>query len=338
MPENVGKRDRRNDEWNTVHVDLLQPHSSKNWLHLCLLSAICCVTGWKYLIGIIVYRTKTLRTPINILIVNVAMSDLFQPIFHVPRLLVGLNTAGYWLISGPLGQPLCKLSAFVTDVSVHVSIQSLVLIAVDRFVAVVFPLRSPLISSKQCRFFIIVIWIVAMAFHYPYLFALKVVEYSEGLYCQWQWNDAFGESSSQKGYRIASIILIALLPLVLNAILYFTIALRIKFQKIPGEHSANIRAQRLTRERNVLKMSIAIVLVFAVCWLPFSILTLLRYISSDEKRMITSCSFQQLRRIAYLLACSHWAVNPLICFIFSGSYRQGLKNLLRCCFTDQAAQ
>ena len=35
------------------------------------------------------------------------------------------------------------------------SIQSLVLIAVDRFGAVVFPLRSPLISSKLCPFFIL---------------------------------------------------------------------------------------------------------------------------------------------------------------------------------------
>ena len=35
-------------------------------------------------IGIIVYRTKTLRKPINFLIVNMAMSDLLIPIFLNP--------------------------------------------------------------------------------------------------------------------------------------------------------------------------------------------------------------------------------------------------------------
>ena len=29
-PQYVSKRDS-NDEWNTVHVELLQPHSDKNW-------------------------------------------------------------------------------------------------------------------------------------------------------------------------------------------------------------------------------------------------------------------------------------------------------------------
>ena len=98
-------------------------------------------------IGIIVYRTKTLRTPINILIVNMALSDLLFPIFSFPRILVEINTV-------------CKLSVFTLDISTLVSVQSLLLIAVDRFGAVVFPLRSPLISSKQCRYLILVIWIV----------------------------------------------------------------------------------------------------------------------------------------------------------------------------------
>ncbi|CAH3126844.1 unnamed protein product [Pocillopora meandrina] len=126
-------------------------------------------------IGIIVYRTKTLRTPINILIVNMALSDLLYPIFLFPKIFVELNTAGHWLVGGPLGHAACKLSLFTRDVSTLVSVQSLLLIAVDRFVAVVFPLRSPLISSKQCRYFILVIWIIAMAVFCPYLIALKVV-------------------------------------------------------------------------------------------------------------------------------------------------------------------
>ena len=287
-------------------------------------------------IGIIVYRTKTLRTPINILIVNMALSDIFFPIFSFPQILVRLNTAGHWLLSGPLGQAACKLSIFAADVSTLVSVQSLLLIAVDRFVAVVFPLRSPLISSKQCRYFILVIWIVAMAVHCPYLIALKVVEYPEGLFCQLQLNDTFGESLSWQTYLLGLILVAYCVPLVLIAILYFAIALRIKSQKVPGEQSANARERRLKKERNVLKMSVAIVLVFAVCWLPFSIYTLLSLYSSNMA-MRSSCGMQYFGTIAFLLACSYCAVNPCICFIFSGNYRQGLKNLIGCFPTGEAA-
>ena len=84
------------------------------------------------IIGIIVYKTKTMRKPINFFIVNMAMSDFLFPIFLFPWVVTQLYV-GPWLISGPLGQALCKLAPFVTDLSATVSIQSLVLIAVDRF-------------------------------------------------------------------------------------------------------------------------------------------------------------------------------------------------------------
>ena len=285
------------------------------------------------LIGIIVYKEKALRTPINILIVNMAISDLLYPIIRFPQLYVRLNTASHWLLSGPLGQAFCKLSCFLTDVSRAVSIQSLVLIAADRFVAVVFPLRPSLISSKQCRLFIPVIWVVAMAVSCPQLFTWKVVEYVEGLVCQRGLND---KSSWIKNYTLVTIIVFIYVPLVLIAILYFSIAVRIKSQKIPGEPSVNARQQRLKRERNALKMSVAIVFAFAVCWLPSCIIFFLFLFSSDSA-MMSSCAFQYPAHIAFFLVRSYCAVNPCVCFIFSGNYRQGLKNLLGCFSTNEAA-
>ena len=98
-------------------------------------------------VAMIVFKTKTLRKPFNFLTVNMAMSDLLSPIFLFPCNLVLTHTRS-WLIGGPLGQVLCKLIICAPNVSRAVSIQSLVLITVDRFGAVKFPLRSPLINSK----------------------------------------------------------------------------------------------------------------------------------------------------------------------------------------------
>ena len=93
-------------------------------------------------IGIIVYKTKTLRKTINIFIVNMAMSDLLVPLICIPLQVVNLYRYP-WLISGVLGNALCKLIPFLFEVSLIVSVLSLILIAMDRFGTVVWPLHSP---------------------------------------------------------------------------------------------------------------------------------------------------------------------------------------------------
>ena len=276
-------------------------------------------------IGIFVYKTKTMRKPINFLMVNMAMSDLLVPIFWIPRDIQWLY-ANSWLIGGPLGQALCtKLLNFLLHISIAVSVQSLVLIAVDRFGAVVIPLRSPLISLKLCLFLILASWIIAMAVFSPLLFALKLVEYPGGLVCEPRWKEVFGESSSLESYNLSIAMIFALIPLVLVAILYIIIYIKLKSKKTPGEQSANAGQQRKQRERNVLKMAIAIVLGFAVCWLPVFIFWFLFYFAPD----IWSCAFQYFKCFVFLMARVNCAMNPCICFSFCKNYRTGLKSLFR---------
>ena len=168
------------------------------------------------LIGIIVYKKKTIRKPNNYLIVNMAMSDLLSFILLIPWQVQKLYIDS-WLIGGPVGQALCKLVTFVRQVSDLVSIQSLVLIAMDRFGAVVFPLRSPLISSKLCPVFILATWIVAMSVTSPYLFTMKLFEYRGGLECWNHWDEVFGETF--QNYFMVILITFIFIPFVLISIL-----------------------------------------------------------------------------------------------------------------------
>ena len=219
------------------------------------------------LIVMIVYKTPNLRKPINFFIANMASSDLLFPIFWIPLRLSDLHTNSF-VIGGKLGQAFCKLGPFFGNVSIAVSIQNLILIAVDRFGAMVFPLRSRLIRSKLCPFFILATWIVAVAFDSPYLFTLELVESPEGTGCYIEWEKVFGESSSLASFSLAYFILFIYIPLLLLVILYSIIVIKLKTQAHPGEQSANSQQQRDRRNRNVLQMSIAIVTVFVLCWLP----------------------------------------------------------------------
>ena len=275
-------------------------------------------------IGIVVYETETMRKPINFLIVNMAMSDLVLPILWIPPEMQMLYTHS-WLIGGPLGQTSCKLVYFLSNASLGVSIQSLVLIAVDRFGAVVYPLRSPPISSKLCSFFILITWIVAMAGTSPYLFTPKLVEYPGRLVCRSQWKEAFGEFSSFVNYFVLMMVVIFFIPLVSITILYIIIYLKLKTQKSVGDRSVNAGQQRKQREQNVLKMAIAIVLGFEVCFLPYSISRFLILFTSAN----WSCGFQYFYSVVSFLIRANCAINPCICFIFSRNYRQGLKTLFK---------
>ena len=232
-----------------------------------------------------------------------------------------------WLnISGPLGQVLCILVPFVSYASSAVSIQNLLLIAVDRFGAVVFPLRSPLISSKLCPFFILGTWIVAISVASPSFSAWKPTEHQGQLFCSSRWNEAFGESSSPENYLLAVFVVFLYIPIVMLTILYSIIVIKLKSQKRPGEQSTNAEQQRAKKNRNVLKMAIAIVLGFVLCWIPYSIGVLLLYFARDA----LPCGFFIFRNITRFMTALNCAINPCICFIFSTNYRSALKRLLNC--------
>ena len=274
------------------------------------------------LIGIIVYKTPNLRKPINFLIANMTLSDLLYPIFLFPSRLTLLHLDG-WLIGGPLGQALCKLPSFLADASTLVSVQSLILITVDRFKATVFQLRSPLISRKLCPFFILATWIVAMAVYSPYLIAFQLVEYPEGMKCKKQ-QEAFGETA-YSNYILAVAIMFFYIPFVLFLLLYSIMLIKLKQQAHPGEQSANIEVLRKRRNKNVLKTAIAIVSVFMFCWLPFFTNLLLFSFAPENSR---SCGFLMFLQCSLYMAFANCAINPFVCLIFSSNYRQGLKKLL----------
>ena len=279
----------------------------------------------------VVYKTPNLRKPINYFIANMASSDLLFPIFWIPLKLSKLNATTF-VIGGQLGQAFCKLVFFFAKVSFVVSIQNLILIAVDRFGAVVFPLRSPLIRSKLCPFFILATWIVAVAVNSTYLFSNELVESPERNWCVTKWKKAFGESSSRANFVLAYQILFICIPVLLLVILYSIIVIKLKTQVHPGEQSANSQQQRDRRNRNVLQMSIAIVTVFVFCCLPYSINFLITQYQDTFTHL--SCSFWIYKKVIFYVANAYCAINPVICFIFSSNYRKALKRLIKCSFVQ----
>ena len=295
----------------------------------CLIIIVSLVAN--SLIIIIVYKMRNLRKPINYFIANMATSDLLFPIFSIP-LKLSLLHANSFPIDVQLGQALCKLLPFFGNVSIVVSTQNLILIAVDRFGAVVFPLHSPLIRSKLCPFFILATWMFAIVLSSSDLFTVELVEYAEGALCVRRWKKVFGESASFASFLLAYNIVFGYIPVMLLVILYSTIFIKLKTQAHPGEQSTNNQQQRKRRNRNVLQMSIVIIIVFVLCWLPFNTNHfIMRY---QDRSAHFSCSFRIYFDVTYFMSQTYCAINPIICFVFSSNYRKGLKRLIKCFFVQ----
>ena len=312
--------------WNCLNFSGLKIGGT---VAFCLIIIVSLVAN--SLIVILVCKTPNLKKPINYFIANMALSDLLYPIFVIPWNLSDLHTNSF-LIGGPLGQALCKLVPFFSTVSITVSSQNLILIAVDRFGAVVFPLRSPLITSKLCPFFILVTWIFATDFNSPEVFTLELVEDPEGTRSVKRCKKVFEESLSFASFLLAHNILFTYIPVLLLVILYSIIFIKLKTQVHPGEQSTNNQQQRKRRNRNVLQMSIAIVTVFVLCWLPYNTNHLIKEYQDSSAHF--SCSFQIYFEVTYFLIHAYCAINPIICFMFSSNYRQGVKRLMKCSFVQ----
>ena len=285
----------------------------------CLIVAVS-LTG-NSLIGIIIYKKKPMRRKINYFILNMAMSDILLAIF-IPMDFVEL----FVISDGLLGQALCKVVSGVKYLSCVVSIESLVLIAVDRFGAVVFPLRRPFIGSKTCPFLILATWIFGVAFLCPYLSAFQLFKHEEKWACFIQFNETF--------LGAFPLILFGL-SFALMTILYSVMLLKLKLEKIPGEQSAIAKQQRIKRHSKVLKMIIAIVSGFLLCWGPFTVLTFLTVFVWDNPTTLSCGVLKYSFVLAKVMAHANCAINPCICFIFGGNFRDGLKSFVVCHRTVQ---
>ena len=281
---------------------------------------ICSLVGNALIITVVSLRQE-LRKTINIFIVNMAVSDLIFPLVSIPFSLAGIATNSLqWPIRDLPGLISCKLSLFLTPVSVTVSVQSLLWIAMNRFVAVVLPLKANLISSRFRAFAIASTWVVAVLISSTDLYTTKFVQVGGNFYCIRE------DSLIHKTFGYGRVVLLTIAPLLLVTILYFAIAVTLRRQNKTLRCTAvKEHSQRKTK---AIRMSLCIIVTFNLCTLVYTILTIA---SLQSEAANLSCFVNNVLWFLALLGmylCS--VVNPFICFTFVKSYRRGVREIFTC--------
>lgn len=283
----------------------------------------------------VVFWNLDMRTNFNYLIVNMAMSDLIIPLIALPINISQLvaETSDEWFVDGQLGNILCKLCFFLADISPVVSVVSLVIIAINRYLAVSYSVPPRLARRVVNRILIAFTWIVAIVLFSPWLFSWHTTKKDGRIECTNDWNAISGGSPLSFRFFIGAIVVVSfIIPSISVVILYSLIIYRLR------ENSRNMSTMlqnkqletRKRKNKQITYISLLIMVAFILLWGPFYVFLSLIYLvwQQDDIPQNFKANFQIIRFVVIFLAYSNSAINPCIYFSCLKNYRQGLICLL----------
>ncbi|KAG9259625.1 tachykinin receptor 3a [Astyanax mexicanus] len=266
----------------------------------------------------IILAHKRMRTVTNYFLLNLAFSDASMAAFNTLVNFV-YATHGDWYF----GEAYCKFHNFFPVTSVFASIYSMTAIAVDRYMAIIHPLK-PHLSATATKVVIVFIWVLAVVLAFPLCFFSTIRKLPKRTLCYVAWPRSSEDSFM---YHIIVTALVYMLPLVVMGITYTIVGVTLWGGEIPGDSSDNYHGQ-LRAKRKVVKMMIIVVVTFAICWLPYHVYFL---ITGLNKQLVKRKSIQQVYLAVMWLAMSSTMYNPIIYCCLNSRFRAGFKRAFRWC-------
>ncbi|XP_076320104.1 QRFP-like peptide receptor [Tachypleus tridentatus] len=336
-----------NDSFGTFFLDDLIPTSIVYGLTL-----IIGLTG-NILIMYTVVRFRRMRTISNIFLASLASADLLLILVCVPVKYVKLFSYTW-----TLGEICCKLVYYIQNVSSICSVLTLTAMSVERYYAIIHPVKSRYIcTTSHARRLIIAVWLISLVFAIPVVFVqihLEVGERIKAYWCVRSWHT----SILWRGYEVYMLIVILVVPssvmgytytkicrqlwvvvkeradMTLGNVGYGTeMSVRIKNQPMSSGTKPRSTIHRIDDDNNqvkqVIKMLVAVVLLFIVCWAPIlitNVLTAFGYIHHLNYGYLKA-----LRTAFHLLSYFNSCINPCVYGFMSQNFRSSFKSALRTC-------
>ena len=260
----------------------------------------------------IVFTVNHMRSSTNTLIANMAFADLVMTI-DIPYILKWFYVMSSWFGTF-VGTVLCKFLHAAQAGSLAASVFSLVVISLDRSFAILFPMKK-IMTRNVVRFSIAMTWLGALALMLPAMIATKNIrlEGGDGMNCREHW-----PPMSSKVFITVLFVTAYVIPLIIIALVYCVAGLRLYGRKLPGHQNPTAQKKVQASSRRATTMLITVAVIFALSWLPFQALEMIRIYNSTFFFKIP----KKVRFVIPWFGYCNSAINPILYVIFSGNYRR----------------
>ncbi|XP_015117383.1 allatostatin-A receptor isoform X1 [Diachasma alloeum] len=265
------------------------------------------------LVVIVIALNPGMRSTTNLLIINLAIADLLFVIFCIP-----FTAADFVLPYWPFGDLWCRIVQYLIIVTACASVYTLVLMSLDRYLAVVHPVASMTVRTEHHAFIAIcIVWFVILTTSIPVL-----IIHGE-IYIQLQTDPdpqpacRILPDVNRTVFQVTFFLLSYVIPLTLTCALYVFMLIRLW-------RGARASAESRRGRKKVTRLVIIVVAVFAICWFPIQVILVAK--SLDSYPMTTTSVMIQVAShvMAYMNSC----VNPILYAFLSDNFRKAFRKII----------
>ncbi|XP_049872100.1 gonadotropin-releasing hormone receptor [Pectinophora gossypiella] len=258
-------------------------------------------------------RARPSWTAIYSLIFQLSVADLLVTVFCIAG-----EAAWSFAVQWYAGNIACKLFKFVQMFALYLSTFILVLIGVDRWLAVKYPMKSMATATRSGRL-VIIAWVLSFLLSIPQAVIFRVARgpFIEEFH-QCVTHGFYTERWQEQAYTTLSLIFMFILPLLILISTYVstvrTIAQSEKVFKPEVMRPEKYLTPDMNRRRLIdrakmksLRMSVVIVAAFIVWWTPYYVMMIIFTFLNPDKNQS-----EELLSGIFFFGMSNSLVNPVI--------------------------
>uniref|UniRef100_A0A7N8YLW0 Trace amine-associated receptor 7a-like n=1 Tax=Mastacembelus armatus TaxID=205130 RepID=A0A7N8YLW0_9TELE len=284
-------------------------HSEKMFIYIVLSSMSLLTASLNLLVIISISHFRQLHTPTNLLLLSLAVSDFLVGLFVTPFHILLIEPCWF------LGDLVCVLYYFLSFITVYASVLNMVLISVDRYVAICDPLHYPTrITLNRVQICVVLFWVYSVFYSFMLL--------HDNLIQPGRYNSCYGECVINVVGAVG-IVLVFIIPVSTIIILYVRVfvvavsqarAMRSHIAAVTLQCSVNVTVKK--SEMKAARNLGVVVAVFLICYCLYFCVTV-----SGSDHTIGSPTEVFSSFLIFLNSC----LNPVIYAFLYPWFRKSVK-------------
>ncbi|XP_039674275.1 trace amine-associated receptor 13c-like [Perca fluviatilis] len=291
------------------------PHTEAMLIYVLLSSISLLTVALNLLVIISISHFRQLHTPTNLLLLSLAVSDLLVGLLLMPVEIIYIEACWF------LGDIVCTLYYLVDYIITSASVANMVLISVDRYIAICYPMHYPTkVTKRRVQISVCLCWILSGFY--------RILLLHDHLEQPGRSSSCFGECVVVINYieGVVDLVFTFIIPIIVIIVLYFRVfmvavsqarVIRLQITALKAQRSGTVTAKK--KEVKAARTIGVVIVVFLFCFCPYYFPTLA---GQDTSVDASAAPFEIW--LAHFNSC----LNPVIYAFFYPWFRKSIELIL----------